>query len=159
MGSSSDIDGLVFESLISHFHKDEGKLSDAARDIIETQLKEIRKTFDKVANKVAVARTVEDLYELHLVYSSAHRHKLLRKLLEAIDAYKPICDAMIEYADNTMPKRSDLAHIRVEKKGFSRRLFNRKGTELTAESVRELRLKLLTHQEALEALFNELSVQ
>jgi hypothetical protein len=156
MGSSSDIDGLVFESLGAHFQKDGGKLSDIAKAVIAEQLKEIRKSFEKVAEKVGGAGTVEDLYDLHLVYSSTHRHKLLRKLLEKIAERKSICESMIKYADVTVPKRNDLAHIQVKKKGFSRQLFNRKGVELTAESVRELRLELLEHQEGLEKLYKEL---
>jgi CheY-like chemotaxis protein len=157
MGSSSDIDGLVFDSLGAHFRKNEGKLSDVARNVIAEQLKEIRKSFEKVAEKLSIAATVEELYDLHIVYSSAHRHKLLRKVLETINERDAICQALSNYAANTMPKRNDLAHIQVKKQGFSRKLFNRKGIELTAESVRQLRLDLLEHQETLEQLFDELA--
>ena len=157
MGSSSDIDGLVFDSLGAHFRNEDGKLSDTAKRIIADQLKDIRKTFEKLAEKVEAAGTVEDLYDLHLVYTSTHRHKLLRKLFEATKERDAICQAMSSYAANTVPKRNDLAHIQVKKEGFSRKLYNRKGDELTTESVRQLRLELLQHQEALEKLFEELS--
>jgi hypothetical protein len=159
MGSSSDIDGLVFDSLNAHFQKDNGKLSDDAKSVIREQLSEARRSFEKVSTQVLDANTIEDLYDLHLVYSSAHRHKLLRKLLEKAAKRDAICDAMKHYAANTVPKRNDLAHIRVNKNGFSRKLYDRKGNELTAESVHQLLLELLEHQETLERLFDELAMQ
>ena len=156
MGSSSDIDGLVLDGLAERFRKDGGKLSEGARDLIRKQLMETRKSFDKAAKTLETLTHIEGLGDLHLVYTSAHRHKLLRKLLEELTGHGPLCEAMKEYATNTMPRRNDLAHVRVKKTGFARTLHNRKGDEITRDKVRQLQLELLKHQEALEGLVEEL---
>lgn len=51
-----------------------------------------------------------------------------------------------------MPKRNDLAHIRVVTDGFSRKIFDRKGVELTSNDMRALRVKLLEYQECFDEL-------
>lgn len=157
MGSSSDIDGLVLDGLKAHSRDGGGVLSQEAKEMIADQLKEIRKSFEKNAAKVESAETVAELHKLHLVYSSAHRHRLLRKLLEKKAEFESFCDSMNQYSDATIPKRNVLAHVRVKKDGFARKLFDASGHEITGESVRQLRLELLEHQETLEKLIDVLS--
>jgi hypothetical protein len=156
MGSSSDIDGLIFDCLSAHFAKDGDVLSDPARQIILTRLAEIKKRFDETVDAVAAATKVADLAELHNVYTSIDRLNLLRKILEVGGAHAEVCAAMKVYANQTVPKRNVLAHVRVERDGFSRKLFDKKGNELTSDVVRELRHALLRHQEGFEALINRL---
>ena len=61
---------------------------------------------------------VSDLIESHNIYSSAHRLRLLRKLLEKLGTHENERQAMLSYAQETMPKRNDLAHVTVKRSGF-----------------------------------------
>jgi len=157
MGSSSEIDGLIFDCLTAHFTKASDVLSADAVKIISERLEKIRERFEETAGAVAAAIKVAELQDHHSVYTSIDRLNLLRKLLADLPAHQDFCDGIKTYSGQTVPKRNDLAHVRVEKgEGFSRRLFNRKGVEITGDNVRELRLELLRHQEALESLLEEL---
>ena len=53
------------------------------------------------------------------------------------------------YRTSVMPRRNDLAHIRVEAKGFSRKFYDRRGVELSADDMRKLRVELLEFQDVL----------
>jgi len=157
MGSSSDIDGLIYDCLAAHFSQSNDNLSEDALKIIRSRLVEIRERFDRTATAVNVAIKVADLHDHHAVYTSIDRLNLLRKLLDEMAAHKTFCSDIKPYAAQTVPRRNDLAHVRVKKEGFSRKLYDRKGNELTGDNVRELRLELLKHQEALESLLADLT--
>jgi hypothetical protein len=92
------------------------------------------------------------LSDYHHVFTSAHRLRLLRKMLKLTGAHADECDSMITYADDTIPKRNDLAHVRVVRNGFSRKLFDRSGKELTSDDMQALRVALLGHHELFEKL-------
>jgi CheY-like chemotaxis protein len=155
MGSTSDIDGLVFDSLDALFHEGGGKLSEGAKKILATQLDEIRSTCDKDAKKLALIDSMPELRKMHRHYSSVHRHRLLRYLLEQTNKYAELCAAMTTYEVETSAKRNELAHVRVEKKGFERKLYDKERREITREAVRDLQRELLKHQEALEKFVAE----
>jgi len=73
-------------------------------------------------------------------------------MLEAVGTHAGERESMLEYAQKTMPRRNDLAHVRVVREGFSRKLFDRDGKEITTEDMRDLRVKLLEHHEVFEKL-------
>lgn len=157
MGSSSDIDGLVFDSLGEHFRNDGGILSESARQVIAKHLKDIRKRFEKDVSALESVERVEELHDLKLTYTSMYRHRLLRKLLEKSEIHEELCTAMKEYVSETLHARNILAHARVvPSNGFARVLYDNDGNELTGDSARDLRLKLLKHQEDLERLLEQL---
>lgn len=156
MGSSSDIDGLIFDCLAAHFSKSEDGLSPEAIQIISSRLEEICERFQKTVAAISAATKVTELREHYSVYTSIDRLNLLRKLLKPISAHATACEVMRTYASETVAKRNDLAHVRVKRDGFSRKLFDRRNNEISREDVRALRLELLRHQEALENLLEEL---
>lgn len=157
MGCSSDIDGLVFDSIDATFRKDSGKLSDAAKKRISDHLKNITTTFEKNAQRLGAVTTVAELGDLHFVYSSDYRHRLLLGLLDKQSQYENVRTAIKEYLEHVTPVRNTLAHVRVSRSGFARTLTDKNGNEITRDTVRELMLRLLSHQEALEELLDSLS--
>jgi hypothetical protein len=157
VGTSSDIDGLIYDCLGAHFAKSSDALSENAKQIIKKKVKERKADLDKAFKSLVAAVTVSDLDSLHAVYTSMDRLVLLRKLLGPLEPFKEPCAGLESYEQETVPKRNILAHVRVSKKGFSRKLYDRKkGTEITRDYVRNLRLELLKHQETLEALLDQL---
>ncbi|OAI54264.1 hypothetical protein AYO47_03245 [Planctomyces sp. SCGC AG-212-M04] len=156
MGSSSEIDGLIVDCLSSLFVKSDGTLTSAAIEIISKRCKTIRDDFEKEMKALAGAKTISELCDLHRHYSSIDRINLLRKLLEADGKHEVTCTAIKSYTADTVPRRNQFAHVRVVRNGFSRKLFDKKGNELTADTVRAILTKLLEHQEALERLVPQL---
>ena len=152
MGATSEIDHFVNISLLAAFSKGDDQLRKAALAIVAEQLTEIRKTFEKESAKIEALRDLEGLSEMHHVYTSAHRLRLLRKLLEAAGTHASERDAMLRYSRETVPRRNDLAHVRVVRNGFSRKLYDRNENEITVEDMRTLRVQLLEHNELFEKL-------
>lgn len=152
MGATSEIDGFVNEALLHVFSQADADSRTAAFKVVADQLDEIRKRFEKDCQIIAGARELSDLLSCHATYSSAHRLRLFRKLLETSGTHEVERQAMLSYAQETMPKRNDLAHVTVKRSGFSRKIFDRKGNELTAEDMRLLRVALLDHHELFEKL-------
>jgi hypothetical protein len=156
MGATSDIDHFVNDCLVTVFKKGDAKSRASALSIIASRMKEIRKRFEKDAAKVDAVTEIEHLFDLHNVYTSVDRLNLLRKLLEQGGKHAEHCEAMQVYSSSTVPKRNDLAHVRVHREGFSRKLYDRSGKQLTSNEMRELRRSLLEHQEQIEALASAL---
>jgi len=156
MGASSDIDTLVLNGLSEQFRKAGGKLSDGAKGIIEKEAEKIKKRLNRDMEALKAVADVDTLRQLHSVYTSMHRHKLLRKLLESDSNHKDLCTGMIAYQNEVTPKRNELAHLSVTVRGFERKLYNKDGTEVTREMIRELQRGLLEHQDALEGLVERL---
>jgi len=152
MGATSEIDGFVNEALVYVFAQADAGTRSAALKVVANQLEEIRKRFEKDCETIAGAKELSDLLSCHATYSSAHRLRLFRKLLETLGTHEFERQAMLSYANETMPKRNDLAHVTVRRQGFSRKIFDRKGNELTAEDMRLLRVALLEHHEVFEKL-------
>jgi hypothetical protein len=160
MGATSEIDYFVNQALLNAFENGNEELRKAALKIVEQQLVEIRKAFEKEALKVAAATKLLDLLNLHHIYSSAHRLRLLRKILEKQGTHVDERPQMLSYAVDIMPKRNDLAHIRVERQGFSRKIYYRKSNqELKMEDMQKLRVALLDHHETFEKISISLALQ
>jgi len=152
MGASSDIDHLVNQCLVSAFEGGGEAGKKATLKLVADRVKEIRKNFEKVAKALEEVVHVQTLFDNHAVYTAIDRLNLLRKTLQPCGKYDSDCAAMKQYASETVPKRNDLAHVRVVRNGFSRKLQDRNGKELTPEKMRALRLSLLEHHERFEAL-------
>jgi hypothetical protein len=154
MGATSEIDHLINEAIVAVFSANNDEFKSKALKLVMDQLKENRKTFDKQTKKVEVITNLAALADYHHIYTSAHRLRLLRKMLEEVGTHVAERELMIEYADKTMPRRNELAHVRVIRNGFSRKLFGRDGKEITNEDMRDLRIALLEHHE----LFDRVNV-
>jgi len=157
MGATSEIDGFVNDSLLQAFAQADSKVRSAALGLVAEQLADIRKRFENDCEKIKKATELSDLISLHNIYSSAHRLRLFRKLLEKLGMHADECQEMLSYAQETMPKRNDLAHVTVKRSGFSRKIFDRHGTELTTDDMRALRVALLNHHELFEKVAAKLS--
>jgi len=151
MGAASDIDSAVNDCLMAACDEG-GKLHADALRIIAARIVEIRKRFETEAAAVESTTETARLLELHNIYTSVDRLNLLRRFLTPGGKYATQCTSMKEYATKTIPKRNILAHVRVQRDGFARKLVDKDGNELTCEEVRALRLSLLEHIETLESL-------
>lgn len=156
MGATSDIDHFVNDCLVSAYEKSDNASQKKALALIASRVAEIRERFEEGVKKADTVSHVSELFELHHIYTSVDRLNLLRKILTGGGKHTQQCASMKVYAEKTVPKRNDLAHLRVLRNGFSRKLLDRYGKELTSEEMRALRLALLEHQEILEALAAEL---
>lgn len=154
MGATSDIDHLVNESLELVFGGADKAVQSGALEIVAKRMKEIRERFNKAADAVEAATDVSQLFDHHQVYTSIDRLNLLRKMLNARQLHPEREERMKVYATETTPKRNILAHVRVTREGFARKLVDSKGNELTNEQMKELRQALLDHQENFEELLS-----
>lgn len=161
MGTTSDIDHFVMDALVASFDRcdDDGKAAALAQ--VQKDLEKMRERFEKATGDIAAVKHLSDLFDHHAFYTSVDRLELLRKVLKAgaPDAHKANDATLIEYIQKTLPRRNDLAHVRVQVEGFSRKLVNRKGVELRAADMKELRLQLLQHHESIEGLCAALKPQ
>lgn len=161
MGATSDIDHYVMDALVASFERcdDDGKA--AALEQVRKDLEKMRARFEQAANDIASVKHPSDLFDYHAFYTSVDRLELLRKVLKtgAPDEHKLNDATLIEYIQQTIPRRNDLAHVRVQVNGFSRKLVNRKDIELTAADMKALRLQLLQHHESIEGLCAALKPQ
>jgi CheY-like chemotaxis protein len=152
MGATSDIDHFINDCLEMLFSTGDVEMQAEAISLVGVRMKEIRDRFEAAAVKVEAIKLLSELADHHAVYTSADRLNLLRKMLKARKLDEKIRDPLKRYASEVLPKRNDLAHVRVQIDGFSRKLLNRKGEELTSDEMRALRLSLLENQELFEEL-------
>lgn len=161
MGTTSDIDQFVMDALVASFDRcdDNGKAEALAQ--VQKDLKKMRGRFEKAADEIAAVKHLSELFDHHAFYTSVDRMELLRKVLKAgaPDVHKTSDATLIDYIQTTLPRRNDLAHVRVQVEGFSRKLVNRKNIELTAADMKSLRLQLLQHHESIEGLCAALKLQ
>lgn len=154
MGATSDIDHYVMDALVASFERcdDDGKAAALAQ--VRKDLEKMRARFEQAANDIASVEHPSNLFDYHAFYTSVDRLELLRKVLKtgAPDEHKLNDATLIEYIQQTIPRRNDLAHVRVQVNGFSRKLVNRKDIELTAADMKALRIQLLQHHESIEGL-------
>lgn len=154
MGATSDIDKVVIDGLSKIFDSCSDDQKAQAVQAIQKRLDEKQRAFEKSIEAIKAVKHVSELVEHHGVYTSDDRFRLLQKLMKQLDLHKEHSGKFNGYRETVMPKRNDLAHIRVEKNGFSRKFFA-KGVEVTAADMRTLRVALLEFQEILDAVFPE----
>jgi len=161
MGVTSDIDALICESLIQIFDGCATEKQEEIRSNIIKKLEEIEK---KVPSTIATIKKsithVSDLFEYHAIYTSNERVQLLRKSRKIKEATlsigEDIDQKISDYSSKITPLRNDLAHVHTKVDGFSRKLFDRKGNELTSDKMKEIRLMLLEFQELFENILRDL---
>lgn len=152
LGTTSDIDQFVNDALLAMMEGDTGAKTEQALGIVAKRLADIRARFEEDFAMVSAIKTVQELCEAHHIYTSIDRLNLLRKMLEKNGVYLDFAESLKGYANEAVPRRNVLAHVNVKKEGFSRKLYNRKGEELTSEIMKGLRLTLLNHHELAEEL-------
>lgn len=152
MGGTSDIDQIVNDSLISLFNNSNEGQKRVAIEAVHKRMKSKKADFEKTCEKIDAIEHISDLLAHHGVYTSDDRMRLLRKILKQLEMHDVHNDALDDYVARVTTPRNDLAHIRVVSEGFSRKLFDRNGKELTSDDMRTLRVALLEYQ----ALFDEM---
>lgn len=156
MGATSDIDHLVNDCLDEIFRHDDAERTTAALGVIRSQAGKKRSDFEDSIGKVEAVTKPIDLQELHNVYTSSDRLKLLQKMLNTQSAHADNVKEINAYSGTILQKRNDLAHVRVTVQGFSRKLYNRRGEELTSGQMKELRQELLKYQNFFDSLVQSL---
>jgi len=156
MGATSDIDHLVNDCLQAAFEKGNAASRQFALSIVKKRVNEIRGRVEAGVLKASEIAHISELAALHEIYTSYDRLVLLQKVLATNKEVKDQCDAIKKYIEETLPKRNDLAHLRVERNGFSRRLVGRDGAIMTVEDMKSLRQSLLEFQETCEVLADAL---
>jgi hypothetical protein len=157
MGATSDIDHYVNDCLIANFERSEETEQQAALKVVQKHIKEKRKNFEKELEKIVDAKHVAELMQFHNIYTSNDRLRLLKNLLRDKKLHEKSVEAITKYLSETIPRRNELAHVRVQIEGFSRKLFDRNNKELTSEQMKSLRHELLEYQEHFETLSEKLN--
>ncbi len=157
MGATSDIDHFVNDCLVLMFDSSDEATQKAILELVINRVAEIKERFDTTTEEICALKHVKDLFENHAVYTSTDRTNLLRKTLKIHGKQLEIEKEIAKYVSNVVPKRNTLAHVRVVIEGFSRKLINNKGEELTNDEMRDLRILLLKNQEMFEELHRALS--
>ena len=157
MGATSDIDQCVNQSLTAVFENDNDGFESEAKPHILKRVEEIENKLLEATKEVKSAQSIEEVFNRHIVFTSLDRLVLLRKILKNKGIHNEKQEQLKKYGAETAPKRNDLAHISVQTQGFSRKLFDRRGNEITSDKMKQLRLELLDHQDVFEALTEELS--
>jgi len=156
MGATSEIDDFVNRSLETFLAKSDPELQTKALEIAKKQVRKIRSEFEEECGKLEALTDAAELKAFHRVYTSAKRLILLRKLLKLAGRTDVDIQSMIDYETKTVPRRNTLAHVTVERDGFSRRILDKNGDELTVGDMRTLRVELLAHHELFEELLKAL---
>jgi hypothetical protein len=161
MGTTSDIDHFVMDSLIASFDGGPVEAKSKALAHVQKDLEKIRERFEKSIGEIAAIEHLSELFDQYGIYTSVDRLELLRKILKEMPEYQAHDATLSAYIQSTIPKRNILAHVRVrvEANGFSRKLVDRKNVEHTSANMKALRLELLGHHEAFEALSQNLKAQ
>jgi CheY-like chemotaxis protein len=156
MGATSDIDQYVNDCLVMSFDQIDDEQRRGAIDKIEQRAAQKRQDLEKDIKIIEGVQHVSDLFEFHHIYTSNDRLRLLKHLLKAEGANHESIEVITNYLGK-IGIRNDLAHIRAETKGFSRKFFDRKGIELTTDRMKTIRQELLEFQEHFETLSEKLS--
>ncbi len=158
MGATSEIDDFIVRAIEAVYLRCDEAGKARFLDIIKADIGKIRATFEEDCMKLEALTDIAELKSCHRVYSSIKRLILLRKILKETGRKDVDLAALVEY-EQTSSKRNILAHVTVARNGFSRRIFDNKGNELTIEVMRELRVELLRHHELFEDILHLLSAE
>lgn len=145
MGATSDIDEMVIDCLSGINRNSDAanqkKLSDKAKKIISTRIKETQKK----ANALANADSVVSMLEAHALFTANDRLRVLKAALEeeAYAAYKTLRSGLSNYINKVVPIRNDLGHVVLVPAGRPQAFASVDGREINIEEMRELRCFLL----------------
>lgn len=157
MGATSEIDEIIGDSLNILFEGCDDNKKRQCLEFIEKRLKEKEEEYGKALAAVKAVRSFNELGNHHGMYTSDDKIRLLRKSLKLLEAMDQYDNTIINYQQDVTPMRNLLAHVRVVKDGFSRKLVDKKGKELTSDQMRQLRVALLDFQDFFDDLLNALS--
>lgn len=157
MGATSEIDEIISASLDRVYDGCDEKQKGQCLELVTERLKEKEEQYAAALAAVKAVKSFNELGEHHGMYTSDDKIRLLRKSLKLL-ALSKHDNTLSDYQNNVTPKRNLLAHVRVQKEGFSRKLLDRKGKELTSEEMRQLRVSLLDFQDFFDGLLDELNV-
>jgi CheY-like chemotaxis protein len=152
MGATSEIDQIINDLLTGLFDSSGDFFKKTSLASVVERVEEKRASFMKTVGVIVAITHLNELAEHHGIYTSDDRLRLLKKSLVDLKMHEGHHHKLEGYRSEVMPKRNDLAHIRVVADGFSRKIFDRKGNELTSEDMRALRVKLLEYQECFDEL-------
>lgn len=158
MGATSDIDHYVNDCLAASFNGGTEETRVDALNVIARHVKEKDKDFKTNIQGLGSIKNVTELHEFHSIYTSNDRLRLLKNILNGSAKYKLLIPVIEQYLKETVPKRNLLAHVRVKVEGFSRKLYDKHGVELTNEQMKMLRQALLEFQLEFEKLHEELNL-
>ena len=153
MGATSDIDRVIIEALSTVFDGCNDEQRRKAIEAIQNRLKEKREEFEKSAGAIEAVKHVAELIDHHRLYTSDDRFRLLQKLMKLRNLHSESRAKFENYRSTVVPKRNELAHIRVVADGFSRKFYDRNDVEFTGGDMRALRVALLDFQETLDEVF------
>ena len=156
MGATSDIDQYVNDCLVAIFDGSNEQCRQATLDVLAKHLKEKRKNFEKEAAYIEAVKHVSQLFDKHNVYTSNDRLRLLKNAVEIDGVHTDKVEVITKYLRETVPRRNVLAHVKVEVDGFSRKLIDSSGNELTNEQMKALRQELLEYQDFIESFATDL---
>ena len=159
MGATSEIDHLVNYLMESIFNGCDTSQQKSSIDAVKKRVAEKRDSLEKSMSEIAAINHVNELEKHHALYTSDDRLRLLRKMMKLRTLYQEHDTKLDEYREKIMQRRNDLAHIRVERDGFSRKIFDRNGVELTSEDMRSLRVGLLEFQELFDGFLTGMEQQ
>lgn len=157
MGATSDIDQHVNTCLVAIFEDSDDKCRSATLAVLARHLKDKRKNFAKESTLIEAVKHVSELFDMHNVYTSNDRLRLLKNSIKIHGTHTDKTEIIQKYLDETVPRRNLLAHIQVAVNGFSRKLIDRNGNELTNEDMKALRIELLEYQDFIEGLSTALA--
>lgn len=153
IGATSTIDFKVFLAIIDTFNKCSDVQKDQLLASIRQNVIESKASLEEELKKVEEITHVEQLEPFHLTYTSHARLRLLIRMLKLMGLHSKDRPHFSKYLDEVMPKRNDLAHLRVHSDGISRKLINKRGNEFSSSDMRDLRIQILEFEELLDALF------
>jgi len=157
MGATSDIDHYVSDCLFLSFESSDEELQAKILEAIAKRVKEKRKNFGKELDKISAIKHVSELQEFHNAYTGNDRIRLLKNVLNDAQLHVENIPDIVRYMSETVPRRNELAHVRVKVDGFSRKLFDRNNNELTSAQMKALRQELLEYQDLFEGLCEKLN--
>jgi hypothetical protein len=157
LGAVSEIDGMVMDAICHAYNTGEERKRDSALEYIKKQANENHKSINKELEKVVKVRDLSELEKYHLVFTSEHRLRLLRRMLADYDKYKSQLKDLIEYQTDVIPVRNNFAHVKVKKVGFSRTIFDRNGVEITSDRMRDFRIRLIKYYDVFEDVLSSIS--
>jgi CheY-like chemotaxis protein len=150
MGATSDIDAFVNDCISRLFAGFDKDMQEFTLGKVKKRTSEIRvRTSGKLDNLDKIGH-VNEIFDNHDVYQSSDRLRLLMNLLKKMDNQPELYEELGKYLSDVVPKRNTLAHVRVERNGFLRKITDSAGTEWSAEDMKQLMLKLVKYQEILE---------
>ena len=111
MGATSDIDHYVSDCLATVYEKSNEENRAATFRILEKHLKEKKKCFDKELTIIQTIQHISELFDMHHIYTSNDRLRLLRNALSINNIHKDKAELMQRYMKNTVPRRNLLVHV------------------------------------------------